>query len=104
WAPTCSTCISSSARRPWCRGHADEEHRKYGQSLSPRPRYPAEPAPAWHTVCFYVCLRIMKVAIVPVTPFQQNCSILVCEATRKAALVDPGGDLPRLRSALEEFD
>jgi len=46
----------------------------------------------------------MKVAIVPVTPFQQNCSILVCEATRKAALVDPGGDLPRLRSALEEFD
>ena len=34
----------------------------------------------------------MRVAIVPVTPFQQNCSILVDEATGKAAVVDPGGD------------
>jgi hydroxyacylglutathione hydrolase len=35
----------------------------------------------------------MKVAIIPVTPFQQNCSLLLCEATGKAAVVDPGGDL-----------
>lgn len=46
----------------------------------------------------------MKHAIVPVTAFQQNCSVLVCEETRRAALVDPGGDLPRLRSALEQLD
>ena len=45
----------------------------------------------------------MKCIIVPVTAFQQNCSILVCEATKRAALVDPGGDLPRLRDALAEL-
>ncbi len=46
----------------------------------------------------------MQCAIVPVTAFQQNCSILVCERTRRAAIVDPGGDLPRLREALAELD
>jgi hydroxyacylglutathione hydrolase len=45
----------------------------------------------------------MKCAIVPVTAFQQNCSILVCEQTQRAALVDPGGDLPRLREALQKL-
>lgn len=45
----------------------------------------------------------MKCAIVPVTAFQQNCSILVCEETKRAALVDPGGDLPRLREALQKL-
>jgi len=45
----------------------------------------------------------MKCAIVPVTPYQQNCSILVCETTRSAAIVDPGGDLPRLRAGLEQL-
>lgn len=43
----------------------------------------------------------MKYAIVPVTPFQQNCSLLWCEATRRAAVVDPGGDLPRILKAAE---
>lgn len=45
----------------------------------------------------------MKCAIVPVTPYQQNCSILVCEETGRAALVDPGGEVPRLREALEQL-
>ncbi|RJG04646.1 MBL fold metallo-hydrolase [Noviherbaspirillum cavernae] len=45
----------------------------------------------------------MKCAILPVTPYQQNCSILVCEETGRAALVDPGGDVPRLRAALEQL-
>ena len=44
----------------------------------------------------------MKVAIVPVTPFQQNCSILVDEETGRAAVVDPGGDLDRLMKALAQ--
>ena len=35
----------------------------------------------------------MKYQIVPVTPFEQNCSLLWCEATRKAAVVDPGGEV-----------
>ncbi|WP_414901538.1 MBL fold metallo-hydrolase [Sphingomonas flavalba] len=41
----------------------------------------------------------LKAAIVPVTPLQQNCTLLWCTATNKAAFVDPGGDLPRLRDA-----
>ena len=45
----------------------------------------------------------MKVAIVPVTPFEQNCSILVCERTKRAAIVDPGGDLDRIEAALAKF-
>lgn len=36
---------------------------------------------------------IMKVTLIPVTPFEQNCSLLVCEQTGRAAVVDPGGDL-----------
>ncbi len=44
----------------------------------------------------------MKVAIIPVTPFQQNCSLLVCEQTNKAAVVDPGGDLDLIRAAVME--
>lgn len=36
---------------------------------------------------------------VPVTPFQQNCSIVWCEATREAAVIDPGGDLPAIEAA-----
>lgn len=43
----------------------------------------------------------MRVAIVPVTPFEQNCSLLWCTKTMRGALVDPGGDLDRLKLALE---
>jgi hydroxyacylglutathione hydrolase len=35
---------------------------------------------------------------VPVTPFQQNCSIVWCDETKKAAVIDPGGDLDLLLS------
>ncbi len=35
----------------------------------------------------------LRVAVVPVTPFQQNCSILWDPATMRGAIVDPGGDL-----------
>ena len=44
----------------------------------------------------------MKVAIIPVTPFQQNCSLLVCEQTNKAAVVDPGGDLELILETVNE--
>jgi hydroxyacylglutathione hydrolase len=46
----------------------------------------------------------MKLLIIPVTPYQQNCSLLVCEQTRKAALIDPGGDSDRIIDALAKFD
>lgn len=35
----------------------------------------------------------MEYAILPVTPFEQNCSLLWEPATRRAAVVDPGGDV-----------
>jgi glyoxylase-like metal-dependent hydrolase (beta-lactamase superfamily II) len=38
----------------------------------------------------------MKFQIIPVTPFQQNCSLLWCEETMQGAVVDPGGDLDRI--------
>lgn len=46
----------------------------------------------------------IKVSIVPVTAYQQNCSILKCEATGKAAIVDPGGDVERILAAVEQMD
>ena len=45
-----------------------------------------------------------KVAIIPVTAYQQNCSLLICENTKKAALVDPGGELEKLSNAIEQLD
>jgi len=42
----------------------------------------------------------VKIALIPVTPFEQNCSILVDEASGRAAVVDPGGDLERVMEAL----
>ncbi len=42
---------------------------------------------------------MIRVSIVPVTAFEQNCSIVWCEKTRKAAVVDPGGDIERITGA-----
>lgn len=42
----------------------------------------------------------MPYRIIPVTPFEQNCTLLWCEDTREAAVVDPGGDLDRIRAAV----
>lgn len=44
----------------------------------------------------------LKAAILPVTPFQQNCSLIWCEETKLGAVVDPGGDLERIRAAIAE--
>ena len=41
----------------------------------------------------------IKAAIIPVTPLQQNCTLVWCTKTMKAAFVDPGGDLVRLKAA-----
>lgn len=46
--------------------------------------------------------RVMKYRIIPVTPFQQNCTLLWCERTGKAAVVDPGGDLHLIKAAIAE--
>lgn len=36
---------------------------------------------------------MLRYLTVPVTAFQQNCSIVWCDETLKAAIIDPGGDL-----------
>jgi len=43
----------------------------------------------------------LKYRVIPVTPFEQNCTLLWCTETNKAAVVDPGGDLDRIRAAVE---
>lgn len=42
----------------------------------------------------------MRYRILPVTPFEQNCSLVWCEATGRAALIDPGGEAERLLAAV----
>jgi hydroxyacylglutathione hydrolase len=44
----------------------------------------------------------LKVTIVPVTPFQQNCSLIYDEETKKGAVIDPGGDLARIHEAIAQ--
>lgn len=42
----------------------------------------------------------MKYRVIPVTPFEQNCTLLWCEKSRHGAVVDPGGDVPRILAAI----
>ncbi|RQO57253.1 hypothetical protein DBR47_15595 [Paucibacter sp. KBW04] len=46
----------------------------------------------------------LRYLTLPVTPFQQNCSLVWCDETRDAALIDPGGDLPKLLAAVKAQD
>lgn len=43
----------------------------------------------------------MKFTVIPVTPFEQNCTLVACEETRRAAVVDPGGDIDRILQEAE---
>ncbi len=45
----------------------------------------------------------IQCTIVPVTRYQQNCSIIKCEATGNAAIVDPGGDVERILAAVAQM-
>lgn len=44
----------------------------------------------------------LRVAIIPVTPLQQNCCLIWCTKTMRGAFTDPGGDLPKLREAIRQ--
>lgn len=44
----------------------------------------------------------MEIHIIPVTDYQQNCSLVICKETRKAAVIDPGGDLPLILAEAEK--
>ena len=43
----------------------------------------------------------LNAAIIPVTPLQQNCTLLWCTATMRGAFVDPGGDIKKLAAAAD---
>ena len=42
-----------------------------------------------------------RALIVPVTPFQQNCTLLWSETGKRAAVIDPGGDLAEIERAID---
>jgi metallo-beta-lactamase family protein len=44
----------------------------------------------------------LRAAIVPVTPLQQNCTLVWSEATKKGAVIDPGGDVPVILDAIKQ--
>lgn len=46
----------------------------------------------------------MRAVIIPVTLFQQNCSLLWCEETMRGAVVDPGGELDRILAGAAEMN
>lgn len=44
----------------------------------------------------------LQYQIIPVTPFLQNCTLLWCDETMQGALIDAGGDIPKLLTAVEK--
>ncbi|SFI92450.1 MBL fold metallo-hydrolase [Aerobium aerolatum] len=44
----------------------------------------------------------LRAGVIPVTPFQQNCTILFDDAEKRGVVVDPGGDVPQILTALKE--
>ncbi len=46
----------------------------------------------------------MQYEIIPVTHYQQNCSLIWCEATKKAAVIDPGGEVERIVERIKKLD
>jgi len=45
---------------------------------------------------------MLEYLTLPVTPFAQNCSLVWCSTTREAALIDAGGEVPRLMAAVQQ--
>lgn len=46
---------------------------------------------------------MLNYRFIPVTPFQQNCTLLWCDETMEAAVVDPGGDIHLIQAAIEQL-
>lgn len=44
----------------------------------------------------------LNLAIVPVTPFEQNCTLMWDEDTKRGVIIDPGGDTDRIQEAVNE--
>jgi glyoxylase-like metal-dependent hydrolase (beta-lactamase superfamily II) len=46
---------------------------------------------------------MLRYLTIPVTPFQQNCSLVWCDQTQEAAVIDPGGDLDRVLAEVQRL-
>lgn len=46
---------------------------------------------------------MLRYHTIPVTAFQQNCSILWCSDTKEAAAIDPGGEVPRIEAQVQKL-
>ncbi len=44
----------------------------------------------------------LKIAIVPVTPFQQNCTLIWDDGDKSGVVIDPGGDIDQIYEAIGE--
>ena len=44
----------------------------------------------------------LAAAIIPVTPFQQNCALIWDQDTKRGVVIDPGGDVARIEGAIAE--
>jgi glyoxylase-like metal-dependent hydrolase (beta-lactamase superfamily II) len=64
------------------------------RALAPFRQFQSEPV--------RVAMTKAKAILVPVTPFQQNCTILWCEASKRAVVIDPGGDLASIERAIAQ--
>lgn len=46
----------------------------------------------------------LQYQIIPVTPYEQNCSIVWCDETMKGVVIDPGGDVHLLKQAIDALN
>lgn len=58
--------------------------------------------PGFHTSDVMSTTAPIRAIVAPVTPLQQNCTIVWCTKTLKAAVIDPGGEVPRLLKAIAD--
>jgi glyoxylase-like metal-dependent hydrolase (beta-lactamase superfamily II) len=49
-------------------------------------------------------MATLRVSVVPVTPFSQNCTLIWDDATKEAVVIDPGGDVPNIMAAINAQD
>ncbi len=47
-------------------------------------------------------VAMLQYQIIPVTPFQQNCTLFWCQKTKAAVVIDPGGDIELIQVAVKQ--
>jgi len=45
----------------------------------------------------------LQIAIIPVTPFQQNCTLIWDDDSKKGVVIDPGGEVPQIMATIEDL-